>query len=618
MLDGHTRDWIASLLALHRPFSGLPPASRERLLDEASVRELSDGETVLTPDAGPVSWLRFVASGSVIGDRAGEDVLVIEPGEAFPVAAVRGERPTRKRYRADGETTVIEVPAAVVDEVLRDRGGLAALQGDSLQPTERYADAAGDDRSSPALETPLGTLVTRGVVSCAPGSSIRDAVDKMHGRRVGSIIIADEHGRPAGIFTLHDLRSLVANGVDLGQPISEVMTTRLHTLDSREPGVEAVLIMARYGIRHVVVTDQGRLAGVISERDLFALKRADVVDLIRAIDGAADLDALAATRDAVRRFIDALMGYGASAHHVTRVLTLLNDHTVTRAIALCQEAAPEPTVPFTWVAFGSEGRCEQTLVTDQDNGIVFDAPDSDADAVRAELLPLARRINSALARCGFKLCPGNIMAGNPELCLSRGEWEARFARLIRSNTPENLLRSSIYFDLRPVDGPAWPVADLRGRILEQARDNSLFRRMMAGNALQQSPPLGLLRDFVTEKDDAGERTLDLKTSGLTPFVDGARLLSLEGAIDETSTACRLTAAGEAGLVQPEVVEAWSGAFAHLQWRRLERHQECARAGESPTNRLNPDRLNALDRRVLKEAFRQARDLQKRLAVRYQL
>ena len=469
-----------------------------------------------------------------------------------------------------------------------------------------------------SFDRPLGGIIRGAPVSCRSHLAVAEAVARMHERGVGSMVIADEHGSVQGIFTLHDLRAQIAAGADLSQPIGSVMTPRPLALDAGALAVEAVLLMGQHGIRHIVVTRNGRLAGIVSERDLFALKRVDVVDLIRAIDGSQSVEALAATRGEVWRLIDALIANGASAHHITRVLTLLNDHTVARVLQLCRDAAAEPPVPFTWVAFGSEGRCEQTLLTDQDNGIVFDAPDRDADAIRAKLLPLARQANQALERCGFQRCPANIMAGNPELCLSQREWAARFEDLIATNTPENLLSSSIYFDLRAVDGSREPVDALRRDLLARCRANSLFRRMMAGNAMQHRPPLGWLRAFATKRDADGRRRLDLKTGGLTPFVDGARLLSLEGAIDETNTARRLAAVGEAELVDPEVAAAWSSSFAIIQWRRLMRHQECSREGGPLTNRLDPHQLNTLDRQVLREAFRQARDLQKRLAIRYQL
>jgi CBS domain-containing protein len=472
--------------------------------------------------------------------------------------------------------------------------------------------------SGVSFDTPMSRLMHPRPLTCGSDIAISQAVARMHERGVGSIVITDDGVTPQGIFTVHDLRRLVAGGTALGRPVSEAMTSEPWTLEADLPAFEGVLALAAHGIRHIVLVRDGCLVGVVSERDLFALKRIEVVELIRHIDRARSIEALADSRRGVMRLVDSLMAYGAAASHITRVLTLLNDHTVARAVELGLEEVGDPGVDFTWLAFGSEGRCEQTLLTDQDNGILFQPGDDGIEAGRERLLPVARRINEILAECGFSLCQGGIMASNPRLCLSYDEWRQRFDGLIRTNTPENLLQSSIYFDLRPVHGPQQPVMELRSAVWEQAAGSSLFRRMMAANALQQRPPVGLVRDFATQRDADGQRRLDLKRGGLTPFVDAARLLSLEGRITETNTQRRFAAVAEAGLVDADAAAAWSSSFSYLQLRRLQLHQEQARMGEVLSNRVNPRTLNSMDRRVLKEAFRQARELQKRLAVRYQL
>src|SRR5690606_21032169 len=193
--------------------------------------------------------------------------------------------------------------------------------------------------------------------------------------------------------------------------------------------------------------------GVVSERDLFALQRVDLVHLARAIGNSADVAELVRWRREIHRLVDSMLAHGASASQITHIITLLNDQTVCRVIELCRQSHAGPRIPFTWLCFGSEARGEQTLHTDQDNGILFEAAnDRQAGHIRQRLLPLAQHINEMLAECGFTLCSGQIMAGNPELCLSRHEWQRRFTQCIRSATPENLLASSIFFDLRVVWG----------------------------------------------------------------------------------------------------------------------------------------------------------------------
>jgi len=624
----HDENLVRALLDRYEPFDRMRTGHRRLLEEEGVLQRAAKGDVLLAPDDGPVQVLLIVLEGKVEGRRGnaetGTETVSLLPGQSFPLGALLGERATRTIYTAADDVRYLRVPNAVFAQLFRDSGvfrdycirNVSSL----LEQVQQHLQATAIENlgTGSRFDTPLGELTRSPAVSCPPELPIREAVARMHERKVGSIVVVDSSRRPQGIFTLHDLRERVAAGVDLDAPVSAAMTPEPFTLSAETLAFDAVLLMARHRIRHVVVTRDATLAGVISERDLFALQRINVVQLMRGLSQARDVDELAAARGGIHVLIEAMMAHGAGIEQITRIITLLNDRTAIRAIELCtsdSEALPS----FTWLAFGSEGRAEQTLLTDQDNGILFDPRDEHADDARRRLLPVAQRINQALDRCGFPLCKGNVMAGNPALCLSESEWRATFDTLIRTQTPENLLRSSIYFDFRSIRGDDEAVSRLREHVLKQASGTSLFQHMMAANALRNHPPLGLIRDFITERsDEAAGETLDLKLRGLTPFVDGARLLSLEGALPETNTLERFAAVAETGLATRDEASAWSESFAFIQMTRMHLHLRQARRGEPMNNRLDPYALNPMDRHILKEAFRQCRALQKKLEVRYQV
>jgi CBS domain-containing protein len=500
------------------------------------------------------------------------------------------------------------------DYCLRGVSGLLDQVQQDIQ--HRAASNLGSDTT---MDTPLGELMNRHPLTCEAHVSVREAVATMQTRKVGSVLVTDSDERPQGIFTLHDLRSVVAEGSHLDESLAAVMTREPITLDTQTYAFEAVVEMARHRIRHMIVTDaRGRLAGVLSERDIFALQRINLVHLTRSITGAADVDALVLARGQVGALIDSMMAHGAGVEQITRIITLLNDRTVTRAIELVLAERGDPGVAFTWIAFGSEGRREQTRVTDQDNGILFDPGRETPEAVRERLLPLARRINEVLDACGFALCTGNVMASNPGLCLSFEEWEATFGRLVASATPENVLNSTIYFDFRPVWGDLVSGEALQQRVVELAAGNSVFLHALAANALAIKPPLGVFRDFVTDRDVDGVHRLDLKVRGLTPFVDAARVLALQAGIADGHTQTRFRELVRAGVLTAEDAGAFERSFAFVQLLRMREHQQQSVTGDTMGNRLDPENVNPMDRRIMKEAFREARRLHKKLEVRFQL
>ncbi|MEK6593497.1 MAG: putative nucleotidyltransferase substrate binding domain-containing protein, partial [Pseudomonadota bacterium] len=146
-----------------------------------------------------------------------------------------------------------------------------------------------------------------------------------------------------------------------------------------------------------------------------------------------------------------------------------------------------------------------------------------------------------------------------------------------------------------------------------------FLRQLAQYALESRPPLGILRDFLTDEEGEFTGTLDLKKSAARLFVDAARIFSLATATAQTSTAQRLRQGGARLNLGDEEIAAAVEAFYFIQSLRL-RGQIAAGPGQAREthNRIDPSKLNEVDRRILKECLRQARKLQSRLALDYQL
>ena len=615
------------------PFSQMENAHLAYLVEQCQLRFYAAGDSIIKPADGPVEHFFIVKQGRVVGERTHmvkggtETTFEIARGECFPLAALLGERATRTEHIAGEDTFCLQLNKAAfirlfaISDVFRDfslRGVSSLLDQVNQQVQRRAVETLGNQYS---LNTRLGELAMRHPVVCDPATSLREAVRLMDESQVGSIVIVDEQRFPVGIFTLRDLRQVVARAeTDFDSAVSGHMTASPFYLTPQASAFDAAIAMTERHIAHVCLVEDRRLCGVVSERDLFSLQRVDLVHLARTIRSAPRLDNLVAMRGEIGQLVERMLAHGASSTQITQIITLLNDHTVCRVIELAIAEKGDPGVPFTWLCFGSEGRREQTLHTDQDNGILFEARDAaEAAEIRGRLLPLAQHINQGLAQCGFSLCKGNIMAGNPELCLSRAEWARRFAAFIREATPENLLASSIYFDLRVVWGDDQGCEQLRQSILDQVADNRLFQRMMADNALRQKPPVGRFREFVlTRSGNDKAATLDLKVQGLTPFVDGARLLALANGISANNTLERLRQLVEKEVIDPLDGGAFEEAYHFIQQTRMQQHQIQTRQNLPYSNRVDPDNLNDLDRRILRESLRQAQRLQSSLALRYQL
>lgn len=620
---------ILEFLKQHAPFNQMTEAHLEYLAKRLVLVFFAKGSVITSPERGPASSLFIIKQGRIRGEadqaREGSGWELL-PGESFPIGALLAQRPVQTVARAVEDTFCFELKRDDFDQLIKKSAAfhdfctrrLASLLDNVLR--EVQARSASRIAADSSLNTPVKQLIKRPPVTCLSDTPLKDALQLMHEAHVGSIIIIDNESRVLGIFTRHDLLERVAlTHCDLSTSISQVMTSDPLTLPAEAMAHEAALLMARHGFGHVCVVERGQLVGLISERDIFSLQRVGIATLGQAISRAESIEQLLPLGQDIHRLVEQMLAQGASVAQLTRLIAVLNDNLTRRVIALVLEQHEDQVPPFVWLAFGSEGRSEQTLKTDQDNGILFmPQPNESTEQTRQHLLPLAERINQALAKCGFPLCPGNIMASNPECCLSLDEWRQRFERWIATGTPEHLLKATIFFDFRPLYGDTSQVLPLRQSLLEQTKHNSLFRRHMAANSMQFRPPLGLFGDFKLSSGGEEAHTLDLKLQGLTPFVDAARLIALAHQISETNTDERLKTAASRNLLRDTDVDAWLEAYHYIQLLRMRTHRQQAMQGKVLSNRLNPNSLNELDQRILKEAFRQGRKLQNKIALEYQL
>ncbi len=617
---------MADFLRRHAPFDRMAIEDVDFLAARLKPIHFPAGEVITEPEAGPAQWFYVVREGRIVGRDREPDapVWALVEGDCFPLGALAEERPVHSDRRAETDAVCLAMDRAGFEELRKRSDVFTEFCASRVAGLVRQADRAAEaerDFGEGSLTVPLSARSFPRPVTARPETPIGEALGTMAERKVGSIVVANEAGRPVGIFTLKDLLNRVAlPATSLNAPIAQVMTADPVAVPRDAFAFEAAMAMAQAGVRHVLVVEADRLVGVVSERDLFAMQRVGLVNLSKAITAAGSIADLAALARDVHRLVGQMMAQGVKGEQIARIITLLNDQTVGRVVDLTLAETGAPPFPFTWLAFGSEGRQEQTLKTDQDNGILFETPEGMEDVeARAILLPIAEKVNMALDAVGFPLCTGEVMARNPECCLSVREWRARFLRWMRATTPENLLNASIYFDFRPVWGPVEGAEALRAWLLAAAADNALFRRQMAANALRNAPPLGgVFRDFRLSGAGAEENTLDLKVNGVTPFVDAARILALGRRVGETNTVARISGVVKAGGISQADAEAWIAAYDFIRMLRMRLNEEQSRRREPLGNRVDPAGLNDLDRRILRESFKEARRLQQKVAIEFQL
>lgn len=467
----------------------------------------------------------------------------------------------------------------------------------------------------------VGELVKGEARTIETTQSVRNAARQMMEEAIGSLLVVKD-GIPAGILTKSDLvgRVLVPE-LPPQTPVGDILTQSVVTIERDRPIFDGLLLMIQHNIGHLAVTEQGRLVGVVSEHDWLTFQERHPAALFRLFDKAASVEELAALRSKANRQVRYLFGAEGTADALTRFVTQINDRTGKRVIQLALESfsreAGAPPVRFAWIAMGSEGRSEQTLSTDQDNGIVFEnVPEKDVDKTRKWFLEFAARVVDGLEVCGFPRCKGNVMASTPELCLPLEGWQRKFAGYLAVADEEALLRASIYFDFRCLWGESSLVSELWADLLANMENNKGFLRFLCGSMLEGRPPVNTLGWRVRNLFGLPKPPLDLKKQALAPLVAAARVMALAAGSSRTHTLERLEDAARAELLPNDLARAAREAYEFLMLQRIRQHFRQQDVMEPPSNTLEVKSLNPLQQAFLADSLQTVIDLQDHVAYRF--
>jgi CBS domain-containing protein len=439
------------------------------------------------------------------------------------------------------------------------------------------------------LNLPVKNLIKRAPVFIDADASVAAAASTMQQTGIGSVLIA---GDLPGIITDRDLRGRVlAAGLGPDARVSQVMSRPVKTIDANAPIFAALQIMLENNLHHLAVVDAATIIGVISGTDLLRHEINNPLYLRRTLDQLQEPSALGNYASEIAGLVEKLFSGGVSACEIGRIVSSLNDALVRRLVYLGEHSLGPPPAPFAWIVFGSEGRLEQALLTDQDNALVYE---SESAAARTYFIALANYLVEALIQVGFPRCAGGYMA--TRWCKPLSDWQALFIRYIRTPEPQALLDSAIFFDFRAVAG------DLSLRPLEEtlgaARNEKLFLSYMIRAALEFRPPLGFFKRIRT---DNGK--VDLKKGGIGPIVALARAAALRAGSHERSTLARLQAAGASGsLLTDESARTLGDIFSFLLQLRLRRQLTAYRHKQPLDHAISLAELSTLERRHLQEAF----------------
>ncbi|MEM9665583.1 MAG: DUF294 nucleotidyltransferase-like domain-containing protein [Bacteroidota bacterium] len=623
-----TPDQIALLLAHTAPFSYLPEADRAQALEALLISYHDADEVVLAQGVEPLGHLYLVVSGHVqLRDARSQQLFdELSAGDVFGGGVLLGEGAVPFEARAQAPTVCALLPASSFHALAASTPRFGAFFRQDVQPV---GGAVTEGREAALFQTALRHLVHRPPVQCTPGTTARAAAAQMKATRVSSVLVVDD-GQACGLLTRTDLVDrLLVEGRPPETPVEVLMSQPVVSLPADAPAFRGLMTLMQHRLHHLVLTETpdpaSTVVGVLSGSDLLRLQGYDPVHLLKEIEQAASVDALVHVRPTLNRHLARLHRQGLGVEELVAFNTEVNDRLTSRVLHLTEAAvrAEDPTaVPplrWAWIALGSEGRQEMSLKTDQDNALLYEDPADEAQAAqaRAWFLRLAQAANEALDRCGFTLCPGEVMARNPTWCQPLAAWVRTFRTWILEPDPKALMHASIFFDLRGLYGDEALVEALQDGLRAALARERGFLPFLMHNAQANRPPLSFFRRFVLDRTGEHRNTFDVKLRGLMPIVDVARVLALEaGFLASTNTLDRLRHVAETQPTLTSTAQDAAEAYRYLIDLRLNHHFEALQRGADLDNHIDPSTLTKVQQQTLKAVFTVISDLQEVLAHRY--
>ncbi|MGF1729292.1 DUF294 nucleotidyltransferase-like domain-containing protein [Photobacterium kasasachensis] len=615
---------ILSFISQFPPFDNLPEEKQQQVALQIEVSYYR-ADTMIFNLGDEIHDLFLIRSGAVeIYRRKGELYNRIDEGDLFGQMGLLMNNRVRMPAKAIEDTLVYCIPEDMFNSLYDEFDTFADFV--EVEDSARLRNVVSTHTDANDLTTSkVRTLLTRDPFLIAKDESIQVAAQTMAEESTSSLLVTDpeasvddeDRDHLVGIITDRDLCTRVlAMGIDVSTPVSEVMTTELISLDHNAYVFEAMLTMLRYNVHHLPVLRNKHPIGVIGLTDIVRYESQNSLLLVSTIFQQQSVEELQTLSEQVKDCFVRMVNEDANSHMVGSAMAVIGRSFKQRLLELAEEIQGPPPIPYCFLALGSMARDEQLIVTDQDNALILD--NSYNEKQHGEYFAnLAKFVCDGLAACGYSYCQGDIMATNPEWRKTRKEWEECFGEWIDNPKPKALLNSSIFFDLDGVWGRVKWAEQLNSFIIRRARKNNRFLACLARNAISRTPPLGFFKDFVMEKDGRHNNSINLKRRGTAPLADLIRVHALAVGSRSQNSFERLDDIIEAGILPKGRGQDLRDAMEFIYMVRI-RHQALdVEAETEPDNSIEPENMSDFERRNLKAAFQILSNAQNFIKFRYQ-
>jgi CBS domain-containing protein len=638
------KDKVFEFLKDFPPFNLLRIEQLKAVSDNVQEVVFEPGQIIFGQGDAPGPSFYVVYEGSIELRRKMDDadalIDVCDEGDVFGVRAMIAKKEYLTTANAVERSTLFAIPCDFFRPILTENpkvsmyfaAGFAAgqpvVRQSLLDTNEGRKDLNSKTAPFPVFSSGdvLSIQGIKKLISCPSKTSIQEVARKMNDHGSDSMIIVDNKSHPVGIVTDGDFRHSVLLGKnDISDSVSKIMSSPVLTINPTLPVSDIILLMMQSKKRHLCITKDGtpqsEALGVISERDLLLIQGNNPAGLLKEIEHVSEIRNLTSIRHRAEGLLKTYLEQELPISFISKVITEINDALVLKAVshaeaALEAEGLIKPNLEYCWMSLGSSGREEQLLRTDQDNALVYEDPSpGDEKLAHQYFVNLGKQINNVLSASGFARSSNDLLAGNSKWCQPLSRWKKYFNEWIYEPEPKLLMLASNIFDFRPVYGKIELAQEIALNIYEQLGDQKLLVKHLAKNALHNPPPLSFFRNFIVERGGEHKDKFDIKYRAMMPLSDAARVLVL----DQKLTGANNTIMRFELLSEMDPKNALLFKEAAISYEILMRFRTMNGLVNGNSGRyINPEELNKIERKTLRNAFNPIADLQDLLITRFNL
>ena len=597
------------------PFDCLSPDEQRLVRDSVDVAYYREGETILNVGDAP-THLFVVIKGYVTQSEGDEIITTYGPDDCFDGRGLMAGRVT-SRFVATEEVVAYQLAKQTVRDLIAGNATFGSLLFSDLSDKLSAISArkAQHEQQSLALAK-VEEAFLRPAVFVDAGTDILTVVRLFQSERCSNVLVRDLNTMTGterlGIFTATTLQSAVLKGVPLDQqPVGALASFPVVEIDASAQLGDAMMLMLSKRIHRLAVRRDGEIMGVLEALDLFSFLSNQSHLITVRIEEARDLSGLAVAAAQITRMIGLLYRSGSRVNLIAKLVQQLNARLFERAWHLI---APRELVENACLfVMGSEGRGEQLLKTDQDNGLIL----RDGYTPPDNLAEICQQFSDALKDFGYPECPGRIMVNNSDWCKSVADFAQMTRQWLIMPTPDSLMNLAIFMDAHAVSGDVKLLSDVQARLSELATDNDMVLSRFAAAMDAFGNANGWWNRLLSLGGDANQQ-LHLKKEGIFPLVHGVRSLALAHRLTETSTAERITALVQVGGLTPEVAGDLQQSLQFFLGLKLKAGLAELDTGKPVTGTVDVARLSSLDRDLLKDTLGVVKRFKQQLRLRFHL